>query len=395
MFSWIFALATSLAPSLGAPTLAPRNNGPLAPQVKSTTLYGPVTDPTLVRDSCGSVRWNQGRVLWVCRDTQVLGPDGLPTFPVFTSSASYINLNADGSIPFEPVPENPFGYTDQVIVYGDNYNQSFYPLQYDECNSNQAGQCGDSSRYALWPDSPPMTSVINADGSIVAYTWIKKSHITPDLSTLEADPATTLYRVWWSPEIEGDTSSQLPEVEVVQEEFLPVNSFPYGSYGSIVRNGTSFLYGQSSKGIISLAKVGVNDVEHLDKYQYYVDGSWTSTQPLFNDTSARVNATAGGQGTFYFSEPWQSYVWIGQPGQSVAPEFWMRTAPEPYGPWTEPQKILTVQSGNYSLGSYSMQAHPALVQNPNNKEIWVSYTKNDIVQNRNLYTQPLIKIEFE
>ncbi|ORX36516.1 hypothetical protein BD324DRAFT_629168 [Kockovaella imperatae] len=402
MLQWLFALSTALPSSFSAPApatvpaLTLRENGDaVIPKVKNTTLYGPVTDPSLVRDSCGSVGWNAGRVLWVCRDTQNLGTDGLPTFPVYTSSASYTDFNSDGSIPWQSVPTNPFNYMSEWIMYGNNQNRSFYPIQYDECNSNQAGQCGDMSRYALWPDYPPMVSVINADGSILAYTWIKKSHITPDLSSLVADPAATLYRVWYQPEVEGTSGPTLPEVEVVQEQFWPQNSFAYGDYGNIVRNGTAYLYAQSSNGTISLAKVGVNDVEDRSKYQYWVNNSWTSTVPALNTSGIQVNATYGGQGTFYYSYPWQSYVWIGQQGHTVDPDFWITTAPEPYGPWTTPTHILSVQAGNYSLGAYSMQAHPALVSSPWTNEIYVSYTKNDIVQNKNLYTQPLIKIEWE
>ena len=365
------------------------------PKAKAITLFGPVTDASLDRDSCGSVAWNSGRVLWVCRDTQDMGPDGLPEFPVYTSSASYTNFNKDGSIPWTPIAKNDFGYKSQLVMYGKNHDKSFYPLQYDECDSNESGQCGDTSRYALWPDTAPMVTVINADGSILAYTWIRKSHILPDLSTLVANPAASLYRVFWDPQTEKPRNAVLPEVEIVDEEFWEQDEFAYGNYGNIVRNGTSFLYAMSDAGTIALAKVGTGDVQDKSKYQYWVDGEWTATMPGINQTGVHVSATYGGQGTFYFDDSWESYVWIGQRGKSVDPGFFITTAPEPWGPWIEPQHVFDGQPGNYSLGAYSMQAHPALRPNPFSKSIYVSYTKNDIVENKNLYTQPVYRVDWE
>lgn len=46
------------------------------------------------------------------------------------------------------------------------------------------------------------------------------------------------------------------------------------------------------------------------------------------------HANAGGQGTYYFSHHWNSFVWIGGdifPGA----ETYICTAPEPQGPWTQ------------------------------------------------------------
>lgn len=369
-------------------------NAAVYPKVKSTTLYGPATDPALVRDSCGSVAWNTDRILWVCRDTQDLGSDGLPDFPVYTSSASYTNLNKDGSIPWKTVGSNEFNYTSELIMYGNNHDKAFYPLTYDECNDNEAGQCGDTSRYALWPDTSPMVTVINADGSIVAYTVIRKSHILPDLSTVVNDPAASLYRVYWDPQT-GEKSKTLPQVEMVNETFWGQGEFAYGNYGNVMRNGTCFLYAKSDAGVISLARVSVGKVEDKSQYEYWVDGKWDKQMPNINRTGLNVPATAGGQGTFYYDDAMESYVWIGQPGFSVAPDFFITTAPEPWGPWIQPQHILTAQSGNYSLGAYSMQAHPAMRANPFSKDIYVSYTKNDIIGNRNLYTQPVYRIEWQ
>ena len=382
------ALVAFLSICLSSATVYPKVKG-------EAQVLGIATDPSLDRDSCGSVKFNT-RALWVCRDTQPVGPDGLPNFPVFTSSASWSDFNKDGTPGLTPI--NPKENTstidvdDELLLYGKNHEKAFYPLQYNECNDNQAGECGDGSRYALWPDSPPLVSVINADGSIVAYTWIRQSHITADLGTLVPDPPATLYRVDYMPE--GATKTELPQVEVVNETFWGENEIAYGDYGNLMRNGTAYLYGQPSTGIVALAKVPALDIEDKSQYQYWVDGAWTLQQPSMNASGINLNNTAGGQGTFYFSEPWQSYVWIGGPN-GLGADFYVTTAPEPYGPWTTPELFYQGISGNYSLGAYSLQAHPALLANPQYNEIYISWTKNDIVDNVNVYTQPLVLVQWK
>ena len=366
---------------------------PVYPTVKSSTLFGPVLDPSLTRDSCGSVKLHN-RALWVCRDTQTLGPNGQTTIPFYSSSASYTNFSSDGSIPWQTLnPLNEFNYTSELIMYGENTG-NFYPLQTDECNGNPAGLCSDNTRYAIWPDSPPMIANTNSNGLITAYTWIKKGHIELDFTSLVADPAATLYRVTYAPAIEGatgETRETLPLVEVVQEEFWAQDQFAYGVYGNIVTNDTAFLYAQSSSGTIALAKVPVNSVEDKSTYQYWANNAWTDSAPTLNQTGVHIDSTGGGQGTFYFSEIWNSYVWLGQPGDSVAAEFQVTTAPSPDGPWIQPQLILSVEPGNSSIPTYSMQAHPSLVSDPTVNDIYVSYTKSDV----GMYTTPVYRIEWE
>ncbi|KAJ5832660.1 hypothetical protein N7474_000971 [Penicillium riverlandense] len=383
----------SLAAGLLIPVLvyaAPTSSNPVNPKVKGTPqVLGLVTDPSLDRDSCGSAKFND-RVLWVCRDTQNWGPNGLPTFPLITSSASWTEYNSHGG----PRLVTPAGAdTAEYLMYGDNNNQAFYPLVYDECNETQSGQCGDLSRYALWPDSPPMVTMTNPDASVLAYTWVKKSHIMPDLSTLIADPATSLYRVNYVPYRDGPTG--LPQVEIVNETFWGENEIPYGDYGNVVQDGTAYLYGQNSNGTIALAKVDPLDIEKKWMYEYWDDGSWTSQQPASDDPSINIpNVTAGGQGTFYWSDSWQSFVWIGQHSRSVSADFYITTAPKPQGPWTEPVNFYSGVNGNYTLGAYTLQAHPSLTT-PWGNDIYLTYTKTDVVDGQAIYSHPLIHVQWE
>lgn len=92
-----------------------------------------------------------------------------------------------------------------------------------------------------------------------------------------------------------------------------------------------------------------------------MSGAWPSSQPALGDTAATIdNASAGGQGTYYYSNPWQSYVWIGQATDSVSADFYITTASAPEGPWIEPFKFYSGVDGNYSLGAYTLQANPDL-----------------------------------
>ncbi|KXT12030.1 hypothetical protein AC579_4647 [Pseudocercospora musae] len=108
-----------------------------------------------------------------------------------------------------------------------------------------------------------------------------------------------------------------------------------------------------------------------------------TTPPTFNSTSHTLpNAGAGGQGTFYHSSYFNSYVWIGKRtgivGSSAA--FFISTAPAPEGPWVQPYQVWEGQNGdNDQAPSYSLQAHPSLLPSgpdvAREKGIYLSWTQ--------------------
>jgi len=345
----------------------------VTPKVKSTTVLGNATDPKIERDSCGSSSFGK-RTLWTCRDTQP-STGGLP---IWSNSASWSNLTAEGLPALTP--------SGNLVQYG-GFQKPFFPYQADECGSNTAGACSDGTRYALWPDSPPMTTHTGADGSVVAYSWVKKSHINDsNLASLDQYPPTSLYRINYSPSVEGFNST-LPEVTLVAENFYADGQMPYGDYGNVVHNGMCYLYGQAD-GTIALAKVPVGSVEDLSTYKYLVNGAWTSTRPTLGSAGTGISLGAGGQGTFYYSSVWQCWVWIGG-NKYPGADFYISTAPHPKGPWTDAVNFYTGKDGSKGLGAYSLQAHPAL-GNPGGNGIYISYTKLD-----SLYSTPLIEVLWE
>ena len=340
-------------------------------------VLGVVSDHTLNRDSCTSVHAGD-RELWTCRDTE-----SYPNKPFFffSSSASWTDFNSDGT----PEVENGV-----LRMYGDNHEKAYFSIQPDECLSGgQGGSCSDGTRYAIWPDSRPLP-VRKGDGDVCLYSWIKKSHITSNLTSLTPYPAATLYRSTYAP---SQSHDELPPVTVVAEEFWPADSIIYGDYGWVIHDGIAYLYGALADSAgIALAKVPEDNIEDKSSYCYYTGSSWSKTALSLDDSSVAIpNAGTGGQGTYYYSEHFSSFIWIGGPGVGVGAEFYVASAPKPEGPWTEPTLFYTGEDGSGEFGAYSQQAHPGLSANRGNgKDIYLTYTKVD-----STYSTPLIRVEWQ
>ncbi|KAI0202522.1 hypothetical protein F4808DRAFT_420401 [Astrocystis sublimbata] len=349
------------------------------PTVKSAFVVGIVADPAINRDSCGSTRIGD-RAFWTCRDSQPYDANGAPILPLWASSASWSKFEADG--------------TPELTQYGGGGSRDpYFPYTAGECNGNSAGTCDDGSRYAIWPDSPPLVASTE-DNVVTAYTWIRKQHINPDFSTNDPDPACSLYKL--SYDVGTSDRDALPTVTLVNEDFWLYGSIPFGNYGNVIEDGIAYLFGKTSNGVVALAKVPVGSIENKSQYQYWVNGAWGSSMPSLDDANINIpNASAGGQGTYYFSEFWKKWVWIGQAGISVSADFFITTADSITGPWESPAQFYSGESGSFYLGAYSLQAHPGL--NPNGtttNEIYISYTKNDAVDDTSLYSTPLIHIQW-
>lgn len=347
------------------------------PTVKSIEEMGNVADPHLNRDSCGSTRVGD-RVLWVCRDTQPYDANGNPTLPVWSSSAAWTNFG--------------FLSTPETSMYATESRSPYFPYASDECPQNSAGGCSDGSRYALWSDSPPVVTKVDSNVT-TAYTWIRKTHIRGlEPVNGEKDPATSLYRFVY------DTNSQdrnmVPPQKLISETFWPQNGVPFGAYGSVVKDGTAYLFGRPSNGKVCLAKVPTAGVENQSQYRYFVNGAWTASRPDMNSNCDIPNASAGGQGTYYFSYYWKKWVWIGQGGLSVSSYFYVATADNIEGPWEKPVFFYQGHDGTGKLPAYSLQAHPGLsgLGYADGNEIFVSYTKVDGDPAK--YSTPLVRIKW-
>lgn len=344
-----------------------------SPKVVSTEELGIVSDASLNRDSCGSVRIGD-RALWTCRDTQSSRID----LPIWSSSAAWTNFNQFG--------------TPQTSMYSPKSQQPYFKPLSNECPNNSAGVCSDNSRWVIWPDSPPL--VTKKQGSVVtAYSWIKRAHLKPDGSAYENDPRVSLYKFVY------DTNQRdrntVPNMVIQNEEFWPTNSIPYGVYGNAVKDGYVYLWGQPSNKKVALARVRVDDVENSSKYEFYQCGTWKSYRPTLDNGCVDVpHASAGGQGTFFFSAHWDRWVWIGQSGFEIVADFFITTSPGVEGPWDEPQLFYKGQTGTAPLPDYSLQAHPGLSYSGymDSNSTFISYTKQD---KGGKYSTPLVRVNFD
>ncbi|KAK5108484.1 hypothetical protein LTR62_008302 [Meristemomyces frigidus] len=342
------------------------------PSLASAEVVGLVSDPTWNRDSCTSIGLF-GRELWTCRDSQ-------SSNAFISSSASWTDFNSS------MLPK--IDSAGVLEMYGDNSaSEAYFPVQADECGPSAAGGCADGTRYAIWQDSRPMIAGNGSSSNAALYTWIRRSHISSDLSVLDPTPATSLYR---SDYAMGLTSTQLPPVTLVNEYFWPQDSIPYGTYGWVQNGSYSYLYGlMTSVGSIALARVPTASVEDPAAYEYYTASGYVNTPPANDDFDAVVpNAGTGGQGTFYYSAYFKSYVWVGIGAIGCNADFYVATAPAPEGPWSTPARFYMGEVGTASCGAYSQQAHPELTNDDGlGNYIFVTYTKVDAG-----YSTPLIKI---
>lgn len=191
-----------------------------------------------------------------------------------------------------------------------------------------------------------MVTETTSEGKVTAYTWIAQAHLK-GLTTLVENPATTLYRLDYHPSWHTSKDA-LPKVSIVDKSFWKQGEFAFGSYGNVVKDGIAYLYA-STKGVTALAKVPANQVENRAAYEYWVNGNWTRQMPSIGQEGVHIpESNAGGQGTYYWSEPWQSFVWIGGcqfPGATA----FITTAPNPSGPWIKPFQFYEGRSWSKSF----------------------------------------------
>lgn len=383
------------------PILQPRATA-VMPQVANYTLLANVTSPVLNRDSCGSARFGS-RMLWTCRDTLGYDPSTNKSYgygPV-TNTASWADYNSYAYPLLQPGPKGAGsnGSNNILLMYGGHSFglPAFYPPQADQCPDG--GACSDQSRWAIWPDQPPVVTTSASDGSATGYTWIPNTHLASGSFQVENNPPS--FALWRVSYIPNSNTSVLPNVTLLSENFWRAGQIGYGDIGSLVgSDGNVYLYG-ASKGGQALARVAPGSVETKSAYSYYYNGAWNATIPNINDTAAAIpNAGAGGQGTFYYSNDLNSYVWIGQASPSTSADFYLTTAPAPQGPWITPYHIFSGANGDAvfeggSIGSYTLQAHPDMLNPADQHGIFITWTQQFKNTTYSAYVTPLVYLAFK
>ena len=359
----------------GVQQLKPRAT--VKPVVSGTPqVLGVVEDPKLNRDSCTSTRVGK-REFWTCRDSESY--PGHPGF-FYTSTASWTDFNPDGT---------PAVKSHNLTCFGDNTG-TYFKTASGECPTS--GFCKDGTRWAIWPDTRPLP-VDGKNGAMSLYSWIRDAHVKGLSGINGPAPPTSLYRSNY----DGSNSNALPSVTLISAAFYPTSAIAFGNYGWVIHpaGGTAYLYGHSTNGV-ALARVPLGSIENKSKYQYYYPAtkSWSSKAPAYSNKDVAItHAGTGGQGTFYYSSYFGSYVWIGSPSIGDNSAFQITTAPAPQGPWETPETFYTGPEGTNKsdLVAYSQQAHRGLSEAMGNgKDIYLTYTKVD-----KFYSTPLVRMQWK
>ncbi|KAH9845033.1 hypothetical protein Tdes44962_MAKER06955 [Teratosphaeria destructans] len=384
----------------------PSDHPPLLPKLKGQPqVLGLASDPNLNRDSISACMTRfHDRVFWISRDCQLMQQDGrVQPFPIISSTASWTDCHPDGSPRLQQVPPGADVWQSVALrQYGQNStDRSFFPNGHGEGHPANGG-CDNGTRYAIWPDCPPVVaSIAPQDGHITAYAVIKKAQIK-GLESINDYPAASLHRLDYKPSHHGRNPHSLPDVKLLDPDFWPGDVPPYGNTGHVFTpdHQTVYLFGNSN-GVTALAKVPRTEIPNKSHYQYWVNGRWVAETPHLSTPGLNIrNATAGGQGTYYYSPYWRRYVWIGGTPFPGA-QFHIATAPSPEGPWTPPQMFWEAPNGNDGLGAYSLQANPGLMSDafwraePGANGMFLTYTKIDDFGKGSQYTSPLVYVEWE
>ncbi|KAG9034028.1 hypothetical protein FRB95_013899 [Tulasnella sp. JGI-2019a] len=341
--------------------------------IASSTLLGNAAQTGLTRDSCTTSRYQTTAALWTCRDTQPV-TNGIATLPVVSNSAAWSTISTAGVV---------------SLTQTGAHTNPFFPIPADQCSTNTAGVCSDGTRWPTWPDSPVLVTIAYPNGDTGGFTWINNQHIS-GLSQINSPASVSMYYVEYQPVRDG---ANLPQVTLWSESWWASTDDPYGVYGNVVVGSTAYLYALREDGTVSLAQVPAASIIDQTKYQYWVNGAWTTTKPARGASGSAIpNASAGGQGTYYYSTKWAKYVWI---GGSIFPgaTWYMTTASSPQGPWAAVTQLFSAKGGNYGLSAYSCVAHPALTDGTGN-DIYLSFTNltADASGGNALYTTPLYHI---
>ncbi|KAJ7766221.1 hypothetical protein B0H16DRAFT_1793320 [Mycena metata] len=381
---FVFSLAFT-----GRVLAAPPKTVPVIPVVSKITAYGDLVDPGLNRDSCSSSLWSTNKMLWVCRDTQQVLSNGTIGPNSIVNSAS-----------FSAMPNPPNDPQQLLLNSPESFGHVFYAMEPDECGQGLCengicypGLCSDGSRWVGWPDTGPVVTFRGSLGVVNAYAFITQQHLS-GLSVLNTT-GYELYHVTSGIDLEGNI---LPSTTKHIDSFWTSTQIGYGSAASVVHDGFAYLYGATPNRKLAVARAVlmglVPSLEDPSVYEYYVNGTWTRTAPVSTDPTIVLPNTSAIQGTIYYSPKWESFVSIGGDGFPDA-NFLISTSPKAEGPWSAPTQFYSGAVGNGSLGAYSAVAHPGLTDGTGDY-IFLTWTKtHPDVNGRDVYEQPLVRVDWE
>jgi len=122
-----------------------------------------------------------------------------------------------------------------------------------------------------------------------------------------------------------------------------------------------------------LARVRPEDVEHRDRYAYFDGEGWSpdvaAAAPLFDGPPNELSVSYNG----YLGQ----YLCVHSMGLS-GPQV-MRTAPQPWGPWSDPTTFWTVEAASdkkYPVIAYAAKEHPELARD-GGRVLYVTFIEHE------------------
>ena len=141
-----------------------------------------------------------------------------------------------------------------------------------------------------------------------------------------------------------------------------------------------------------LARVKTDTMEDFNHWEFFTAGAW---QKDFRQATGIASGVPS-----EFSVTWVSalkkFVFVGN-GDLLSPTILARTAPAPWGPWSEPVKLYDCPEvkWNKRVFCYAGKAHPSL---SSGDELVISYAANsfslaDVINDARLYWPQLVRVK--
>ncbi len=339
----LLVAACDSGPSLTpAPTVPPPlpTHVPGGLAVELVQDLGVLGNPPSVRTRDGGISAFIGsNVLWLFGDTILTKPDeqglssisnsaslALITTPFVISPTDTINLDTTGA----PLP--------------------FLPYNQEELDYNKTHGDKDDDRYALWPSSV----VRQRDGTGLIF-----------YSKLLIEPGGLNFIGSGQAQIDRDATIATREPDLLFESPDPL----FGQ-GALVSGSYLNIYACTPVSALDseckIASAPVDNVIGRSVYTFWDGKDWVQD---INKAAVVLHGPAGG-----LTVSWNPYIgsYLATYSDIASNKVFLRSAPAPEGPWSDPVEAFTGQTSSVQDRDYSAYEHPELARD-GGKTIYITY----------------------
>jgi hypothetical protein len=157
--------------------------------------------------------------------------------------------------------------------------------------------------------------------------------------------------------------------------------------------GTDEIRGKNQVRHLILARAPLDHATHLASWRFYQDGQWIED---FHQCSHLADHV-GSEGSVSYLPILRQYGLV-YTHNGLSDRIMMRTAAQPWGPWSAPTVLYTCpeMKADKNLFSYAAKAHPALAEND---ELIISYVVNSfdfwqVARDARLYWPKFVRVKF-